>query len=396
MKRIVICADGTWNNPNQRDSGEKRKHHGGETWVRKPSNVVKMARSILPLASDGKTHQVVFYDTGVGTGWGILDPLVGGGFGHGLSKNILDSYSFLVQNYSEGDEIYLFGFSRGAFTVRSLAGLIERMGLLPKNNVYWLPEAYAHYRLPVWTEQDIADSIPPWLPGSVRDRLVAKKRQESRDNELAIEAVRQDNDVRDVGIKFIGVWDTVGALGIPFGGVLGWLINRKYGFHNVKLGSRVDYAYHALAIDERRAPFRPALWVEKARSEQTVEQVWFAGVHTNVGGGYNRDGLANCAFRWMVKKAELDGHGLEFDRDFVQKYGIHPGGKLRTSMTWFYRLLGNKSRPIGAQETGFESAHWSVKRRYQNPPKPEDGGPYRPENLVAYLEREALFDEWKA
>jgi uncharacterized protein (DUF2235 family) len=394
VKRIVICADGTWNKPDQIDSGEKRKHQGGETWLRKPSNVVKIARALLPVASDGKTHQIVFYDAGVGTGWGILDPLVGGGFGHGLSKNIIDCYRFLVQNYSDKDEIYLFGFSRGAFTVRSLAGFIGKMGLLPKDKAYWMPEAYAHYRLPVWTEEEIADSIPKWLPASVRDRIAARKRQTSQDNAQAIEKYRALNAVRTVDIKFIGVWDTVGALGIPLGGLIGWLINRKDGFHNVKLGDRVDYAYHALAIDERRAPFVPTLWEKKVRSDQTVEQVWFAGVHTNIGGGYDLDGLANCTYQWMVKRAKLDGQGLEFDQDFVSKYKPNPGGTLRKSMTPIYWLFGSKPRPIGMQENGTESVHWSVERRYRDPPGSDEGGSYKPKNLLAYLEREGRLEKW--
>ena len=134
MKRIVICADGTWNRPDQKDRGKL-----------KPSNVVKMSRAVQPQAEDG-TQQVVYYDEGVGTEWGLLGPIIGGAFGFGLDKNIMDCYRFIALNYNEGDELYFFGFSRGAFTVRSLAGFISRVGLLSKNEIYILDWAYELYR----------------------------------------------------------------------------------------------------------------------------------------------------------------------------------------------------------------------------------------------------------
>jgi len=240
-----VCADGTWNVPDRRDREKKRRHRSSPEWIRKPSNVTKTARAILPVAADG-TPQVVFYDSGIGTGWGVLDPIIGGAFGHGIAKNILDGYRFLVHNYSDGDEVYLFGFSRGAFTVRSLAGLIGRCGLLPKDHAYWIPEAYEHYRLP-----------------------------DSDESRTKVAGFRSLNHVRDTPIKFVGVWDTVGSLGIPIeGGPVGRRLRRRYAFHDVQLGSHIQNAYHALAIDERRKPFQPTLWEAQSTSAQNVEQVW--------------------------------------------------------------------------------------------------------------------------
>ena len=360
MKRLIVCADGTWNVPDRRDREKKRRHRSSPDWIRKPSNVVKMARAILPQAADG-TPQVVLYDAGVGTGWGILDPLIGGALGHGLAKNILDCYRFLVHNYAPGDEIYMFGFSRGAFTVRSLAGMIGRCGLLPKDRAYWIPEAYEHYRLP----HDAA-------------------------GQAAVAKHRAINHVHDVTVKLVGVWDTVGSLGIPIErGLLGRWIRRRYAFHNVELGPHVEHAYHALAIDERRKPFKPTLWEAPGSPDQHVEQVWFAGTHSNVGGGFDPDGLANCAFQWMVEKAGLGGKGLAFDMEYVGHYAAHPEGPLRSAVNWFYRLLGQCERQIGASAQGHESVAASAMDRLNasKPPAPEDGGPYKPQNLLAYLKR---------
>lgn len=380
-KRIIICADGTWNKPEQIDRKNRRKHRDGEEWVRRPSNVVKVARAILPQTADGM-HQVVFYDTGVGTGWGILDPIVGGAFGRGLSKNILDCYRFLVHNYNPDDEIFLFGFSRGAYTVRSLAGFIQKCGLLPKDGDYWIPRAYRRYRLKVFDDvKQIEAEIPAYLPAKLRQRILDQKITQNEKNKAAVKQFRKRHKVQDVKIEFIGVWDTVGALGIPFQGIFGGWLNRKYAFHNVKIGDHIEHAYQALAIDEQRVPFRPTLWRKKAFPAQTLKQVWFAGVHTNVGGGYRPDGLANCALQWMVDQAEQ--HNLEFDKKYLRHFEPHPESTLRNSMTWYYRLLGVYERPIGQTEDGYEAVHASayIRRDLDPPPAMKDGGPYDPPNL---------------
>lgn len=350
-KRLIICADGTWNEPDQID----------KRGVRKPSNVVKMARSVLPETKDG-TNQIVFYDQGVGTDEGLTSKIIGGAFGKGLTKNILDCYRFIIHNYNEGDDVFLFGFSRGAFTVRSLAGLIGRCGLLTKSDAYYIPDAYDHYRLKV-SNQNNKEKVRQFQTGE--------------------HSKYRDAPTRKIDIQFLGVWDTVGALGIPK--IFKHKTRKKFAFHDVKLGPNVKHACHALAIDEKRKPFQPTLWESQDFPNQTIEQVWFAGVHTNIGGGYDNDGLANCAFQWMLEKATLNG--LEVDKSYTKNYRSFHKDEIHESLSLMYRIFGKYNRPIGKQKNGHECVHETALRRLKtkNPPKPEYGGVYNPQNLISYL-----------
>lgn len=332
MKRIVLCTDGTWNTPDQEDRGK-----------RKPTNVVKVARSILPNSDDG-ISQIVFYSDGVGTNWG-LDRIAGGGFGLGLSANIVDAYQFLVNNFVVDDEIYLFGFSRGAYTARSLAGLINTIGILPKDHAYYTPDAYSLYR----------DQVPEDVAANFRTNHKAISTQ----------------------IKFVGVWDTVGALGIPVG--LFERFNRRYSFHEVGLTPNIENAFHALSIDEQRKPFAPSLWQKKKDSQQILEQVWFAGVHSNIGGGYSKDGLANISLHWMKDKAK--SCDLQFDEDFLRYYRPWMGDELRDSMSFKYKIFGKHLRPIGVTDHANESIHDTVKARMKHLKY------YRPKNVMPRLSR---------
>ena len=222
-KRLVVCSDGTWNQPNQ-------EH---------PTNVVKLARATARVDSTG-TPQVVFCDPGVGSEGGILSRIRGGVTGKGLNKNIQDAYRFLVHNYESGDEVFMFGFSRGAYTIRSTVGLIRNVGLLQEAHADKLAEAFDLYR-----RRD-KDSHP-----------------DASDSKKFI-----SDYSREIEIKFLGVWDTVGALGIPVRG-LRLLTMRRHGFHDVKLSSLVRNAYQAVAIDERRAPFKPSIWQAMPKPEST-------------------------------------------------------------------------------------------------------------------------------
>lgn len=339
-KRLIVCSDGTWNTPDQSKDGTPC-----------PTNVVKIARAIRPNDDDGRA-QVVFYDQGVGTGKG-LDHWTGGAFGRGLEKNVEDAYRFLVSNYEEGDEIFLFGFSRGAYTVRSTAGLIRNCGILRKRESHRIPEAYAMYRR--------KDAHPD--------------SEEARDfrSKYSSEAF----------VYFIGVWDTVGALGIPVS-FLRFLTRRKYEFHDVTLSSTVKYAYHALAIDELRKAFRPAIWDTKRTADQTVEQIWFSGAHSNVGGGYSDAGLSDIALDWMVQKALAVG--LAFDPVYLEEH-VRPDfrGKLIDSRSGFYKLLGKFVRALGVGEDPTQSIDASVEHRHA------DGAlAYAPSNLITVLERGTL------
>jgi len=316
MKRIVICADGTWNEPERKDKDSGRPQ---------PTNVLKVARAVLPRSSTG-VDQVVYYHEGVGT-LGNLDKWTGGAFGRGMERNVRSLYRFLVYNYEPNDELYFFGFSRGAFTVRTLAGFMNTVGLLQKDDEYYTPEIYGLYE----------SSIP-------------------RNSAQWDHAFRHIKDPRPCPpIHFVGVWDTVGALGAP--GALGQLLNRnKYKYHDIELRPPVLHAYQALAIDERRKPFAPSIWKRPAGWAGTLEQVWFAGVHSNVGGGYHPDGLANEALHWMVGKAEV--LGLEFDTVFLAHYLPCFNSVLQDSMTALYRIMGPHERAIGDCDS--EAVHESA------------------------------------
>jgi uncharacterized protein (DUF2235 family) len=336
MKRIVICADGTWNERDQVDDDSGR---------RCPTNVTKVARTVKAQASDG-LDQVVAYHNGVGTG-GPLDRVTGGAFGSGICANLVELYRFILYNYVPGDQLYFFGFSRGAFTVRTLTGFMNKVGLLDKDDDYYVPEMLALYE----------SSANP-------------------DSEAWRRAFRNSDRRNCPRIDFVGVWDTVGALGAP--GYLGRVLNRnKYRFHDVALNAHIANAYHALAIDEHRTPFEPSLWQRPAGWNGTLEQVWFSGVHCNVGGGYKPDGTANNALHWMVEKAE--DLGLVFDHVALDKYEPHADGKLFESMTAFYRPLGLLQRTIGEYRAHGEALHASVVQRYRADAK------YRPKNLGAEL-----------
>jgi uncharacterized protein (DUF2235 family) len=318
MKRIVICADGTWN---RRDQLDRR------TGKRRPTNVTKLARAVLPQAGDG-THQLVGYFDGLGTGGGV-DRFTGGAFGRGIEASVREIYRFLVYNYVRGDEIYLFGFSRGAFTVRTLAGFLHQVGLLQKDDDYFVPEIYACYQ-------------SRHVPGSAA----------------------WDHAFRRVGkvqpappIRMLGVWDTVGALGAP--GLLGRLVNGgKYRYHHVGLTPQTAHAFHAMAIDERRRAFQVDAWRRPAGWPGVLKQVWFAGAHGNVGGGQQPDGLANEALHWMAEQAE--GLGLELDADYLAYFRPCFNSTLHASMTPAYRLLGAVQRPVGGLVGHGEAIHQSV------------------------------------
>jgi uncharacterized protein (DUF2235 family) len=340
MKRIVICADGTWNIRDQIDKRTNKRH---------PTNVTKVARAVLPRSANG-IDQIVYYHDGVGTAGG-LDRITGGAFGEGIEANIRELYRFLVYNFETNDEIYMFGFSRGAFTVRTLAGFVNKVGLIHKDDDYYVPDLYSCY------EQNKGPDSPEWAV-----------------------AFHNIGDPRPCPpIRFIGVWDTVGALGAP--GFVGQLLNRKkYQYHDVDLNPNIKNAFQALAIDERRKPFSPSIWTRPTGWAGHLDQAWFAGVHSNIGGGYAPDGLANEALHWIVERAE--GLGLEFDNAYLQHFRPCFNSVLQDSMTAMYRLMGPYVRPIGDHLADGEVVHKSAVDRMDLAECS-----YQAENLEAYLSK---------
>jgi len=289
LKRIVICYDGTWNaltNPDE------------------VTNVVRVAQAVVPVSSDG-IHQFVYYNAGVGSG-GPLDRFLGGVFGAGLRDNVKRGLAFLSLNWEapeEGDradEIYIFGFSRGAYTARALAGVISAIGGIPRQASFdQLEKVWNHYR----NGQEQREADQPDI-----DRLIWK----------------MPKDGKPPIIKCVAVWDTVGSYGIPAGFGLTGLARRwtswTRGFHDNEIGPHIEYGLHAMAIDERRRAFTATAWVNKPNEDrQNVEQVWFAGAHSNVGGGYKQAGLSDHALIWMIARTrELTG--LEFDTDYIAEH----------------------------------------------------------------------------
>lgn len=304
-KRLVICCDGTWDTPDQRD----------ELGRPVPTNVTRLAQAVSRAGSDG-LEQRVFYTRGVGTS--RLDHLKGGAFGVGLSDRIKEAYAFVVQEFTPGDELFLFGFSRGAYTARSLAGFIRNSGILRREYASRLDDAYDLYR----------DRSNETHPRSIEAQLF------------------RNTYSYETPIKFIGVWDTVGALGIPDLPVPTGLSN-YWKFHDVELSTTVKYAYHALAVDERRVPFSPTLWDQQddAPPTQVVEQVWFSGSHGNIGGGCLDTSLSDITLLWMMGKAHAQGMALDLSV-IASTLAPDPLGKLEDSMTWYYRLLGDGTRYI--------------------------------------------------
>ena len=337
MKRLILCCDGTWNRADQVQNGTPC-----------PSNVVKLAYRIAKRDERG-LPQVVLYDQGVGTG-NSLDRLTGGAFGDGLEDNIYRAYRFLIANYEPGDELWLFGFSRGAFTARSIAGVIRKCGILSRPAMQHYIKTIELYRL---------SEIHPDDPTAVNFR--------TRFSCCA-------ND--PIAIRFIGVWDTVGALGIPLAGLRS-LSRRDYTFHDTALSGTVELAYHALALDEHRESFTPALWMEKKKPSQTIEQVWFPGVHSDIGGGYPQSALSDVTLDWMIGKAR--DAGLAMDKQVIAALPLSPdpAGPLHESETGLYRLMQGIDRPIDTRGTQF--VHPSAIARWDADPD------YCPRNLSAWF-----------
>ena len=350
MKRLVVCCDGTWNRADQESNHEPC-----------PTNVVRLGYLVAKHDPAG-VAQILYYDEGVGTG-NSIDRLTGGAFGNGLDDNIFDAYHFLVANYEPGDELYFFGFSRGAFTARSVVGMARKCGILAAEHGLQYAAAIELYR----------DAQKPTDPGPVEFRT----RYSSYGN-------------ADLEVKFIGVWETVGSLGIPLRG-LRWLTKNEYAFHDTELSGAVSKACQALAIDEHRRPFEPAIWEYKPKPWQRIEQVWFCGAHSDVGGGYalqNEPQLADIPLDWMIGKARSCGLAIDQAALALNPLRLDPRARIHDSRTGLYNLTPEYDRVIGLatidkaktqQPDATQSLHPSVLTRWDADPQ------YRPESLKRYF-----------
>lgn len=299
-KNLIICCDGTGN------------QYGCHN-----TNVVRLIENLI---RDDK--QQICYDPGVGTfnflgkpRLRTLSKLLGKAFGYGLQSNIVDVYKFLMQHYQPDDKVYLFGFSRGAYTVRVLAGILNKCGVLDDGCYNLIP-----FMLKIYYQQ----------------------------NNTEIAKGFKATFSKDCKPVMIGVWDTVKSLGYFFG----------KRFVHADLNEDVLYAYQALAIDEKRKKFLPCLWNEANKSpKQIIEQVWFAGVHSDVGGGYPQHGLADITLLWMLEKASR--LGVRLVKNWRQHLTPNPCGILHNSRTKFWRLW----RPVTRKIVDHSLIHQSVIER---------------------------------
>jgi uncharacterized protein (DUF2235 family) len=331
MKRLVVCCDGTWN-----DSDQSTDY----------TNVSRLAWAIKPVDAKG-VSQIVYYQSGVGTAGTAVSKIIGAATGAGLSHNLRDAYSFICTNYCDGDEVFLFGFSRGAYTARCIGGLIGFAGLIGKRDLDQFHALWKAYK-----EQDTKT------------------------------LANFDTRKKDATIKCIGVWDTVGSVGIPedldrFG-----LFKQYYGFLNANLGAHVEHAFHALALDERRKNFVPTLWEQTPEGKakgQELKQVWFAGVHCDVGGGYEVHGTSDIALAWMASEVspylDIDFDYLKLRRDLSSKWAV---GEVHESFGPEWKALGEAARtPFTKEQTKtFEKVHASVDFRRKGGGLGADRQPY--------------------
>lgn len=361
-KRLVIFLDGTWNN------------------VKTNTNVWRMRALCASDGGDGKP-QLIYYGVGV-------NGFFGGLFGQGLDENIRSAYEWLIENYAPGDQIYIFGFSRGAYTARALAGLIAIDGILKPGSPIGVGELFERYK-----------------DGSLNIWQLSERKEKGDVKSLTTRETWLLKYSQPVEIQMIGVWDTVGSIGWKAGNIRG--VSRSQ-FDYLQTGLRIHIlnAYHAMAIDEHRDDFLPTLWdkrlsngpadvVAAPRPLSRVEQRWFVGAHANVGGGYEHDLLAQAPLRWMMKKAELLGltfrSEVDLDGDLLRapladSYKEFADGWYAKFNPPVYRVVGRdpRVRARGTYINVNETIDASVFDRWRADPD------YRPSNLVDWAHRKAI------
>ncbi len=389
MKNIVLCSDGTGN------AGGKK--NGTNVWR------LYLAVDTVNNTS-GEPRQVAFHDDGVGSQDYKFLKAIGGITGFGLGENIRHLYASLVRTYNPGDQIFLFGFSRGAYTARALAGLIHHCGILKRTScptpgqlTDTVKDLYSIYRDTKWDDPAKAKAAVAKLAPYERHKSVG------------------EDPANGFKITFVGVWDTVDAIGVPFDGLRTilqkWI--RVIRDHQHDLTPSIAHAYHALSVDDMRETFHPLLFDEtKAHAHAKVEQVWFTGVHSNVGGGYPKDQLALVTLDWMMDKAEnldkLAGstyHPLRFTKPLRDQHrdGANVDGKLydsRSGLGSYYRYKPRNIKRLCQDSTKHVPVvHKSVFRRIRNrtggyapfniPTKCETVGTAQPANATAFVDHGA-------
>ncbi|MBO3744962.1 DUF2235 domain-containing protein [Streptosporangiaceae bacterium NEAU-GS5] len=372
MRRLIVCCDGTWSTPENESV----------------TNVYRLYNALAPKDSFGNCQRR-HYQPGVGT---ESARLLGGAFGLGLSHNVMAAYLWLTTRYEPGDQIALFGFSRGAYTARSLAGMISACGLIDTTKMDGAK---------VWGAiSDLYDQGYRQARHNpvCREPRGSRERPECRQWRNGHSFLWDSDDYERIPVDFIGVWDTVGALGIP--NYMGWLNlldpTGRHDFHDLRLNPQIKYGRHAVAMDERRRPFTPTLWTG-SYAENQVKQVWFPGTHTDVGGGHLEHGLSDCALQWMINEAGttigLGFHKATEDQikpdplDLIHDDERAAAGVLEPLADSIVKPLTEvfaQPRPRAVPRINPDAAdprlHESVYERYENPPI--TSGPYRPTEVL--------------
>jgi len=376
MKRLVFCFDGTWNRLDSEC----------------PTNVVITAESTLPLAADN-TAQLIYYDEGVGTGkW---DRIRGGMFGAGLVQNLADAYRFLIFNHTPGDEIYVFGFSRGAYTARSFVGLLSNCGILRRRDAARVKESVERYKSRD-TSSTYLDKMMEFRRECSPHLCVSQQEDEWRASKVPGYSVGQ---LPRLAVRYLGVWDTVGALGIPKS--FSWLnlTSKKHQFHDTSLSGFVQSARHAVAIDERRNDFAPTLWenLEALNKREgkpdeaydaPYQQKWFPGTHSSVGGGGERRGLSDHALDWVLDGARHMGLQLDAGKasriyELAPNYAEYIENSAKNSLMYRTMNLLSAGDRLPGPANLFEVSI-SARRRWQERPENlSDRKAYRPRTLAA-------------
>ena len=341
-KRLIVTCDGTWLDADNGILNGKKQQ---------PSNVSRIGWAIKDTSRDG-IPQVVHYQAGVGTMGGVVSRFFGGALGLGLKSNIREAYNYIATNYREGDEIFLMGFSRGAFTARSIGGMIGDLGLLTRAGLPFFNEVFEDYEGRNSNRYVSAYPDVPW------------RNKPEFGTEYVRELERRGLTRLRVPIKAVCCWDTVGALGVPRIGFLEKLGLQpremgRYQFYDTKLYEGIENAFQALALDERRAPFVPALWEKRDGDRTNLKQVWFPGVHSNVGGGYDDQELSNITLAWMMSRLEpfLDfrpeyllnqyHENKEYYKETGQRSRWWSFGEIYRTVTGIYSITGSKTRTPG-------------------------------------------------
>lgn len=372
MKRLVFCFDGTWNTLNEFT----------------PTNVVLTAASIQRIASDGLT-QIIHYDEGVGTG--STEHLTGGMFGAGLVEHVREAYRFLIFNYDAGDEIYVFGFSRGAFSARSFIGFLRHVGPLRRLHAGRIDQALELYRHRLDQKDGADEELRQFRADFSSDVCIGRSDDAWRCTNVA---GYTSGFAPIMSIRYLGVWDTVSALGVPANLPFSMQLNREHRFHDATLDDFVENARHAVALDERRAlfpsvPLGEVTVLNRARGhanehpDAPYQERWFPGVHGSVGGGGDIRGLSDDALAWILKGAKLAGLRLDTARG-TRIDGFNPDW--RAPLVNVKKPTFSPTQIVHSDRAGpehiWQMSTSAVRRWQSSAAQLPDGKPYRPKSLA--------------